>query len=244
MLWDVCLHRLCAHASLKISCFCGSPSPHLTVSPMGSRGCAWLPHLKSPFILAACKVFIIPEWSWKLTQSQVVVCDSDLLFWKVWKLQHSGVHLLSGKVLLLTQNAKLPLWPEQRHGGWFCCLHSLQPLAPALLRNHCTEPDSWLIPRAHHDTRLDVKFLTVAEECSLLSGPDLWRVWPRQFGKNNTSWALTVCPWHWFMHMISFTLHKILKWLPLYYSHCTGEKGKHREEICLKSLRFLGVDWD
>lgn len=91
MLWGVCLHRLCARASLKVSCLCGSPSPHLTVSPMGSRGCAWLPHLPSPFILAACEVFIIPEWSRKLTQSQVVVCDSGLLFWKVRRIQHSGV---------------------------------------------------------------------------------------------------------------------------------------------------------
>ena len=109
---------------------------------------------------------------------------------------------------------------------------------------NCTEPGFLLTPRARHDKRLEVKFLTVAEEYTLWSGPDLWRVCPRQFGKNNISCAITACPWHWFMHMISFTLHKILKWLLLYYSHHTDEKVKHREEICLKSLSFSEIDWD
>lgn len=109
---------------------CGSPSLHLTVSSLGLRGCTWLPST-TPFIPGCMRKslsFLNDPGGW--LESQIVACDSGWPF-QYNRIQHSGFHLLSGKVLL-TQNAKLPLWPQNRGMGRFLLPPSLQPWAPAL----------------------------------------------------------------------------------------------------------------
>lgn len=148
------------------------------------------------------------------------ILNSSLSLW-LWlalgstkDAEQNGFDLLLCKVFLLAQETRLPLRPEERYGRWsdFFPNSSLGPLFLFLGTISLSQ-------NLHLSKSSELTFLRVTEDAqqeqySLLCGPDIkvqyWAVW----GKELTLLELLLCvrdAAKYFMCIISFTLHEILK---------------------------------
>lgn len=251
MPWDVHLHQLCVRASFKVSCLCRSPSPDLTVSSLSSLGCACLPHLPPSLILArdSHKVFIVP-W---MTLEANSIPNSSLSLW-LWlalgskkNTKQNGFHLLSCKLFcwLKTQDF---LWGQKRGvaSGQVTSVHSSLRLllffsgTVALSQNLCFLQEL----SAHHDTRLSLRSLTIAEPYSLFSGLTYQGSVLGSMGKITLPEPLLCVQdsdsYAWFHLLFTKSLSDFFFITPSLQTR----KSRHREVIYSRSHSYLGINWD
>lgn len=128
------------------------------------------------------KSLSFPEGPWRLTQFQKEVW---LSLGSMKNMGHSGFYLLSCKALA---GSGLKTCSMAGRREWLVARlpPSLQPRAPALfLRNHCTEPEPPLTPRAQYSpgyksfSEVSNMAKDAQQEKYSLRGPDLLRVYPR-----------------------------------------------------------------